>query len=307
MAESCVQCPRVCGADRSRGRGFCGASEEIRLSRASLHRWEEPCISGERGSGTLFFNGCNLRCVFCQNREISHGEAAGVAVTEEELVEIMLQLQEEGAHNVNLVTPTPYALQLIPVLQKVRSRLKIPVVYNCGGYESVETLRALEGLVDVYLPDCKYYSPKLSELYSAAPDYFSVAMEALTEMLRQTGAPQMGEDGLLKKGVMVRHLVLPACREDSIEVLEQLCTRFGNRAFLLSLMSQYTPVFAAKDAPKSLQRRVTSFEYDKVLEKAVELDFQGYLQQRSSATADYTPNFSTEGVRTVTERISGKS
>ena len=301
--KECRQCPRACGADREEKLGFCGAPAEFRVARAALHPWEEPCISGDRGSGTLFFCGCNLRCVFCQNREISHGREGGVRVSEEELVGIMLRLQQEGAANVNLVTPTQYARQLAPVLREARRELRIPVVYNCGGYESVETLRELEGLVDVYLPDCKYYSPELSALYSSAPDYFSVAEDALAEMLRQTGAPLMGGDGLLKKGVLLRHLVLPGCREDSVALLNRLSERFGNRAFLLSLMSQYTPEFASADAPKNLRRRLTSFEYDRVLEEALRLGFEGYLQERSSATSVYTPDFRGEGRESVERRL----
>ena len=297
--EGCKQCPRACGADRRAETGFCGVPAGIRLARAALHPWEEPCISGERGSGTLFFCGCNLRCVFCQNREISHGEEGGVAVSPSELKRIMLRLQEEGASNINLVTPTQYALQLVPILREIRGELRIPVVYNCGGYESVETLRALEGLIDVYLPDCKYYSPQLSASYSAAPDYFSVSTDALREMLRQTGSPKMGENGLMKRGVLVRHLVLPGCREDSIALLKQLSEIFGSHAFLLSLMSQYTPEFAAADAPKNLRRRVTSFEYDQVLAVALELGFEGYLQARASAVSHYTPDFRREGPESV--------
>ncbi|MBR7097896.1 MAG: radical SAM protein, partial [Clostridia bacterium] len=260
-------------------------------ARAALHPWEEPCISGKGGSGTVFFTGCNLRCIYCQNREISCGGEVGKTVSASELEHIMLRLQDDGAENINLVTPTPYALQLIPVLQRVRKELRIPVVYNCGGYESVETLRALDGLIDVYLPDCKYRSSDLSATYSAASDYFAVATDALAEMLRQTGAPVIDESGMLQRGVLVRHLVLPGCRQDSIQLLTALHERFGNHAFLLSLMSQYTPEFASADAPGNLRRRVTAFEYDRVLEAVESLGFDGYLQKRSSATADYTPDF----------------
>lgn len=303
MENGCMQCPRKCGVDRRDGVGFCGASDEIRLARAALHPWEEPCISGANGSGTLFFVGCNLRCVYCQNRRISRCGEVGVAVSDGQLEDIMLQLQSEGAANINLVTPTPYASQLAPILKRVREKLRIPVVYNCGGYESAETLRMLDGLVDVYLPDFKYFSPQLAEQYSAAVDYAAVATEALDEMLRQTGAPVMGQDGLMKRGVMVRHLVLPGCREDSIRILIFLKERYGNQKFLLSLMSQYTPAFADGDAPKNLRRRVTSFEYDQVLDVADRLGFEGYLQSRSSAVSDYTPDFEGEGVRSVIGRI----
>ena len=303
MKNGCMQCPRKCGMDRSVAVGFCGAGDEIRLARAALHLWEEPCISGANGSGTLFFVGCNLRCVYCQNRQISRCGEVGVVVSDEQLEGLMLQLQDEGAANINLVTPTPYARQLAPILKRVREKLHIPIVYNCGGYESVEILQMLDGLVDVYLPDFKYFSPQLAEAYSSASDYAAVATEALDEMLRQTGSPVMGRDGLMKRGVMVRHLVLPGCREDSVKILEYLQKRYGNQAFLLSLMSQYTPAFADDGAPKNLRRRVTSFEYDRVLEAAVRLGFEGYLQSRSSAVSDYTPDFEGEGIDSVRNRL----
>ena len=291
MKDHCVQCPRACGADRADGKvGFCGAPWEFFVARAALHLWEEPSISGKNGSGTIFFSGCNLRCAFCQNREVSHN-ALGKRVSEDALIALMLDLQEQGAHNINLVTPTPYAEQLVPVLQRVRPLLNIPIVYNCGGYESVETLRRLEGLVDIYLPDFKYADPALAARYSCAQDYPAVALSALEEMLRQTGKPQFDADGMLLRGTVVRHLVLPSSRKDSIAVLRLLAERFGTSAFLLSLMSQYTPDFALGSPYKELHRRVTSFEYDAVLCEAQRLGFDGYLQSRTSASAAYTPEF----------------
>ena len=307
MKNLCVQCPRRCGADRETGVGYCGAGDEIRLARASLHPWEEPCISGERGSGTLFFVGCNLRCVYCQNRNISRCVTSGVAVSEEELARVMLRLQEEGAESINFVTPTPYAEQLARVLSRVKPQLSVPVVYNCGGYESVETLCRLEGLVDVYLPDCKYFSPEIAALYSDAPDYFSVATDAIAEMIRQTGKPQFDARGMLRRGVLVRHLVLPGCRQDSEQLLEALAEVFGKDAFLLSLMNQYTPEFAPADAPKNLRRRVTSFEYERVAETVERLGFVGYFQDRQAASASYTPDFEGEGVRSVKEKLLPKN
>ena len=288
---NCVQCPRRCGVDRSRRAGYCGAPEEIRLARAALHPWEEPCISGKNGSGTLFFSGCNLRCIFCQNREISRNGSFGKTVSPEELKALMLRLRDEGAGNINLVTPTHYAEALVPILREIRPSLGIPVVYNCGGYESAETLKKLDGLIDIYLPDFKYFSPELSGQYSSAPDYYPVALSALREMLRQAGAPQFSSDGLLLRGVIVRHLVLPGCRKDSIQLLRSLCNEFGNSAFLLSLMSQYTPEFAPSPAPQNLLRRVTSFEYDSVLSVVESLGFTGYFQSRTSAQSSYTPDF----------------
>ncbi len=293
--DHCIQCPRQCGAARADGAiGYCGVPWEFLVSRVSLHLWEEPAISGRKGSGTIFFSGCNLRCVFCQNREISH-TAKGKPVSAERLAELMLELEARGAHNINLVTPTPYARQLAEVLRAVKPRLGIPVVYNCGGYESVETLKELEGLVDIYLPDCKYFDPALSKRLSGAKDYFEVAAAALAEMLRQTGKPRLSESGLLTRGTVVRHLVLPGHRADSIALLRALSERFGTDAFLLSLMSQYTPEFLDSACTEpSLGRRVTSFEYERVRDEALRLGFDGYLQSRSSASAAFTPDFSEE-------------
>lgn len=287
----CRQCPRACGTDRAGGQtGLCGVPWTFRIARAAKHYWEEPPISGKAGSGTVFFSGCNLRCVFCQNREISR-EGFGRDVTSDELEEIFLRLASEGAANVNLVTPTHYALQLAPLLERVRPKLAIPIVYNCGGYESVETLRRLDGLIDVYLPDCKYHSPDLAFSCSGARDYPTVAPDAISEMLRQVGAPVFGDDGMMKKGVIVRHLVLPGQRKDSIAVLRSLAERFGTDAFLISLMRQYTPAFAMDCADPALHRRVTSFEYESVVEEADRLGFRGFTQEKGSADAAFTPNF----------------
>ena len=289
---NCNQCPRKCGAKRKDGMlGFCNTCDDFSVSRASLHQWEEPPISGKNGSGTIFFAGCNLRCVFCQNREISRG-GHGTQMSDSELAKTMLSLQEMGAHNINLVTPSHYVRRLAKVLEAVKPSLHIPVVWNSSAYESATELRALDGLVDIYLPDVKYYSPELSASYSSAPDYFSVAIEALGEMLRQVPTIRYNEDGtLLLGGVVVRHLVLPACRKDSAAILQALCDRFGSQSFLLSLMCQYTPDFAM-DAPyKNLHRRLTSFEYESVLAIADELGFNGFSQDPSSASAHFTPAF----------------
>ena len=287
----CTQCPRQCGIDREGGQiGFCGVPAGFRVARAALHPWEEPFISGQKGSGTIFFCGCNLQCVFCQNREISRG-GAGKTIGADALAKLMLRLRDAGAHNINLVTPSHYAEQLVPVLKKVKPILGIPVVYNCGGYEKVETLRKLEGLVDIYLPDFKYYSSELAQKYSGAADYFEVALEALGEMIRQCGAPVFDENGMLNRGVVVRHLVLPGARSDSLEVLNALAQRFGVRAFLLSLMSQYTPDFAMDCPYTELRRRLTTFEYQSVAGEAERLGFDGCLQSRSAADAAYTPDF----------------
>lgn len=289
--SKCYLCPRMCGADRSNGeRGVCGQGAEMRISRAALHMFEEPPISGERGSGTVFFSGCSLRCVFCQNMDISRGEDVGRATTAEELAETFLRLQSEGAHNINLVTPTHFADGVATALRISKPRLNIPVVYNTSGYERVETLRLFEGLVDIYLPDFKYASAELAAKYSAAPDYPETAGSALREMYRQTGKYRYGGDGMLRGGVVVRHLILPACRKDSIEALETLASILPTDGILLSLMSQYTPEFYRGEL-SNLKRRITTFEYNSVLERATSLGFDGFMQDRGSASSKYTPEF----------------
>jgi putative pyruvate formate lyase activating enzyme len=265
--------------------------------------WEEPVISGVRGSGTMFFSGCNLRCVFCQNKKISRS-AAGRVYSESELADAMLRLRDRGAHNINLVTPTHYSGELARVLESVKPKLNgLPIVWNSGGYESVETLKMLDGLVDVYLPDVKYFSSELSAKYSSAPDYFEVAMDAVGEMYRQVGDPRIEiesieldketvrEVPLIKKGVIVRHLLLPGCRRDSIRVVEELAKRFSPESLKISIMRQYTPDFVDRERYPELARRVTSFEYDSVVKRAAELGFDGYVQSAESATKDYTPDF----------------
>ncbi|MBE6620450.1 MAG: radical SAM protein [Ruminococcaceae bacterium] len=289
----CQACPRHCSVDRAAGqRGYCGVDATVRIARCALHLWEEPIISGSRGSGTIFFAGCNLRCVYCQNYEVSHN-AKGREMTVKDLGERMLELQRQGAHNINLVTPSHYAPQVVEALGRVRRQLYVPVVYNCGGYESVETIDALEGLVDIYMPDLKYYSPKLSAEYSGARDYFKVAKAAILRMQQQVGRPVVdGESGMMTRGLLVRHLVLPGCRKDSIAVMEQLSTMFTPDDFLLSLMSQYTPDFLPEDCPhENLRRRITSLEYESVVREVEKYGFRGFVQQRTSASAAYTPTF----------------
>ena len=284
-------CPRGCAIDRSAGeRGFCGVTNEYVIGSADLHFYEEPCISGTRGSGAIFFSGCNLRCVFCQNRDISR-EIYGKKYTENELISKMLELQERGAHNINLVTATPYSLFIAKTLEKAKKDLKIPVVYNCGGYESIESLRALDGLVDIYLPDFKYFDDALAREYSSAPNYATTAGEALVEMHRQVGKLTLDENGIATRGLIVRHLVLPACREDSRAVLKYISEILPTGDVTLSLMRQYTPDFANENAPKNLKRRLTSFEYDDVLNYAISLGFDGFSQDKESAKKDFTPKF----------------
>jgi len=256
--------------------------------------WEEPCISGTQGSGTVFFSGCPLRCVYCQNRRIALGDV-GKAVTRERLVEIFFELKEKGAHNINLVTPTHYVPQLAWALRTATDQgLALPIVYNTGSYETVETLQLLDGLVDIYLPDCKYYSSELSVKYSHAPDYFDVANAAIAEMLRQVGEPVFDGD-LMKRGVIVRHLLLPAHTRDSKEVIRYLLEQYGN-AIYISIMNQYTPMEGMDDYPE-LQRRVTGREYERVVDYAIELGLEnGFIQEGDTASESFIPDFSYEGV-----------
>lgn len=292
--SKCEICPRGCKADRDLGSiGYCGESDLIRVARIAPHLFEEPPISGSRGSGTVFFSGCSLHCVFCQNKKISRTDGVGRVISQEELKDAILRLQDEGVHNINLVTPTHFAHRIAEVISGIKTtgELRIPVIYNSSGYEKVDTLKRLEGLVDIYMPDFKYYSTELSSRYSSAPDYMTVATEALKEMYRQVGSFKYGNDGMLSRGLVVRHLVLPGNRHDSIAVLEHLASFLPTENILLSLMSQYTPEFAMDCDFKELHRRVTSFEYSSVVKRAEELGFDGFIQSKESATSEFTPNF----------------
>lgn len=285
----CELCPRRCGIDRTIKKGFCGQSDKIRIARAGLHMWEEPCISGERGSGTVFFSGCTLRCCFCQNYEVSQ-QNKGYYVTVQELADIFLGLQNQGAHNINLVSPTPFVPSIIGALDIARPRLEIPVVYNCGGYESVETVKMLDGYVDIWLPDLKYFSTEASKKYSGAENYFEAAIEAIQQMQRQVGKPAFGDDGMMKSGVIVRHLLLPTMRHDSARVIQALGESFAKDDILLSVMSQYVPMYLAQEHPE-INRRVSTFEYNHVLKEAERYGFDGFSQEREAATEAYVPPF----------------
>ncbi|MDO4260805.1 MAG: radical SAM protein [Eubacteriales bacterium] len=292
----CRLCPRECGADREAGStGFCGVTAQPTAARAALHYWEEPCISGKEGSGAVFFSGCTLRCVFCQNYEIAAGRA-GRPVSGERLAEIFLELQEKGANNLNLVTATQFLPSVVPALLRARKRgLSIPVVYNSGGYEKTETLRLLEGIVDVWLPDLKYRSSELAARYSRAADYPEVAAEAIREMARQAGEPVFDGRGLMQRGVVVRHLVLPGCVRDSKDVLEHLWDTYGDRIYV-SVMSQYTPRPHAAAYPE-LARRVTEEEYEEVVDYARFLGMKNvYIQEGECAKESFIPAFDCEGV-----------
>ena len=289
----CSLCPRKCGVDREISHGYCGAGLSAKVARAELHMWEEPCISGKNGSGTVFFSGCNLRCVYCQNYEISRqNNGAGKEISDKKLSEVFLRLQEQHANNINLVTPTPYVPNIINALDMVKDKLHIPTVYNCGGYESVETLKMLDGYIDIYMPDFKYYNSETAKKYSEAPDYPEMVIKALEEMHRQTKELEWNGD-LLKKGLIVRHLVLPYQRKQSMKILDLLKETVPQKDMLLSLMSQFTPTPECKNYPE-IDRRITTFEYNSVCDYARELDFNGYFQERESAQSAYIPQWNFE-------------
>lgn len=287
----CTLCPRCCGADREKGqRGFCGAGSEVRIARAALHFWEEPCISGTEGSGTVFFSHCTMQCVFCQNREISAG-GKGFVVTESELAEKFLELQRQGANNINLVTPTHYVPQIIRALILAKDQgLHLPVVYNTGGYERVETLRMLEGIVDVYMPDLKYYSDRYAVQYSAAPDYFKITAAAIREMYRQVGAVQLDERGMMKRGVLVRHLMLPGLLFDTKKIIDYLEAEYGDRIYI-SLMNQYTPMPAVRNVP-ALNRRLGERYYETMLQYCMDKGMENvFIQEGETAKESFIPAF----------------
>lgn len=337
--ENCMLCPRECGVNRKNGEtGVCGQTAAIKAARAALHMWEEPCISGQNGSGTVFFSGCNLGCVFCQNHNIATGKA-GIEISIERLAEIFLELQEKGANNINLVTAGHFVPQVVEALKQAKQQgLFLPVVYNTSSYEKVETLRLLDGYVDIYLPDLKYVDSTISNRYSHAADYFTYASAAIAEMVQQVGEPEFvfertagrtasaielpsdekkkvsnqqnnrifdaaeyqerseaGESLLMKKGVIVRHLVMPGCVEDSKRVISYLLKTYGNQIFI-SIMNQYTPLPQCREYPE-LSRRVTEAEYDAVVDYAIELGIEnGFIQEGDVAEESFIPEFDGEGI-----------
>ncbi len=296
LLSDCTLCPRHCHVNRLLGQaGYCGQTT-LKAARASLHMWEEPCISGTAGSGTVFFSGCNLRCIFCQNYHIALGEA-GREISTKHLAEIFLSLQAQGANNINLVTPTHFVPQILLALQSAKGHgLTIPIVYNSSGYESTETLRLLEGYVDIYLPDFKYMDPALSLKYSHAQDYFTKAKESLAEMVRQAGSPVFDPaTGLMKRGVIVRHLLLPGHTKDSKKILRYLHTTYGNQIFI-SIMNQYTPLPQVKELPE-LNRRVSPAEYERVLDFALRIGIEnGFFQEGETASDSFIPEFDERGL-----------
>ena len=290
--SSCTLCPRQCGVDRAKTHGFCGVSNEIKLARAALHHWEEPCISGGGGSGTIFFSGCSLGCEFCQNREISRGKKGSV-VTIERLREICFSLKEQGAENINLVTPMHYAPQIVEAIAPIKEALALPIVCNTGGYDLESSLSIMHEIVDCYLPDFKFATPEIAERYCHAENYPEIALSAISSMVKAVGKPILDRRGMMRRGVIVRHLILPSHRKDSMAALDLLANEIGTENILLSLMSQYTP---QPNATGNLARRITSFEYESVLAHATKLGFQGFMQDRASADATYTPAFDGTGV-----------
>ena len=288
----CEICPRRCGAQRSErtGEGFCGMGTQPVVARAALHFWEEPCISGKNGSGTVFFSGCTLGCVFCQNYSIST-EKFGQPITTKQLVQIFDDLVAQGAHNINLVNPTHFVPAIVQALRQWNHA--VPVVYNSSGYERVETLRLLEGLVDIYLPDLKYIDSTVSQKYSGAGDYFFYAGEAIKEMARQTGGMKLDEEGILRKGTVVRHLILPGNTRNSIAVLSWLKENLPDLP--VSLMAQYLPCGRAEEFPE-INRPITKREYQKVLDVLFELELDGFVQERTAAKKDFIPSFRLEGL-----------
>ena len=296
LLQDCSLCPRQCHVNRISGKkGYCGMGSSIRAARAALHMWEEPCISGEKGSGAVFFSGCGLRCCFCQNRDIAIGDR-GKEVSVERLADIFLELEQKGAANLNLVTGAHYVPQIIHALELARKKgCKLPVVYNSSGYEKVETLKLLEGYVDVYLPDMKYMDAKLAADFSHAPDYPEVAENAIREMVRQTGACVFGEEGYIRKGTIVRHLILPGHTKNSIAVLQYLHETYGDN-IMISMMNQFTPVWKQEKFTE-LNRKVTKREYEKVLNIALELGIEnGYFQEGETAKESFIPAFDEEGI-----------
>lgn len=295
--SDCTLCPRRCHANRAAGQtGFCGQTAQLRAARAALHFWEEPCISGDCGSGTVFFSGCSLQCIFCQNHEIALGES-GKVISVERLSQIFLELQDKGAANINLVTAGHFIPQVCRALELSKTHgLSIPIVYNTGSYEEVASLRLLEGLIDIWLPDLKYFSGDLSARYSSAPDYFQVATAAIAEMFRQTPTAVFdSKTGLMQRGIIVRHLMLPGQAADSKKILRYLHTTYGD-AIYISIMNQYTPLAGVSEIPE-LNRKVTPEEYRRVLDFADRIGIEnGFMQEDGTAAESFIPPFDYEGI-----------
>lgn len=296
LLNDCMLCPRDCHVDRTNSKkGYCGETNELVVARASLHMWEEPCISGTKGSGTVFFSGCSLGCIFCQNHNISKGKV-GKTITTERLAEIFIELQNKGAHNINLVTPGHYIPHIIEAvkLSKIHG-LNIPIVYNTSGYEKVETLKLLEGIVDIYLPDLKYMDENVAQKYSNCKDYFYYTSAAIKEMSRQAGEAEFNSDGMMTKGVIVRHMMLPGYLEDSKNIVKYLYDTYGNKIYI-SIMNQYTPLPHVAKYPE-INRKVTDEEYEKLIDYAVNIGVEnGFIQEGETQLESFIPEFNEEGV-----------
>lgn len=297
VLEDCVLCPRECHVNRIKGeKGYCGMDGSVFAARAALHMWEEPCISGENGSGAVFFTGCSLQCCFCQNREIAKGNQ-GMHVTVDRLTEIFIELWQKGAANINLVTGVHYVPQIIKALEQAKKRgMDIPVVYNSSGYEKEETIDMLNGYIDVYLPDFKYMDQELARKFSHAQNYPEITKKAIEKMTEQTKECYFDEKGYIKKGTIVRHLILPGHTRDSIEILKYLHEKYGNKIYI-SIMNQYTPVVYNAEC-QELNRKVTKREYEKVLNAALEMGIEnGFFQEGKTAEQSFIPAFNFEGIR----------
>lgn len=288
--ECCTICPHNCKINRTKNPGRCKSTDKIKIALYSIHNFEEPCISGEKGSGTIFFSNCNMNCVFCQNYEISQ-LGRGKEITIEELANVMIKQQERNVQNINLVTPTSYALHIVEAIKIARKKgLKIPIVYNTNGYESVETLKLLEGYVDIYLPDLKYYYDDLAKKYSKVDNYFEIATKAIQEMYRQVGTPVLDENGVMKKGLMIRHLILPNEVQNSKKVLKWIKENIDSNVYV-SIMAQYFPTYKAKEIPE-IARKITKEEYEKVENYLYELDLEnGYIQELGEHEEEYVPTW----------------
>lgn len=300
ILSSCKLCPRNCCVDRNNGQlGFCNAGLYVKVARVGLHQWEEPPISGERGSGTIFFSNCNLKCCFCQNYQISH-EGYGKELSIPELAQKFIYLQSNGAHNINLVTGSPYVPQIVQAIKIARAiGLAVPVVYNTSSYEKVETLKLLDGVVDIYLPDIKFVSPELSRKYLGVANYFAVASPAILEMVRQRGPAVMDENGLMRSGVIVRHLVMPGMTDDTLRCMEWFKDNLSKSGVYFSLMAQYLPFYEAKQHPE-INRQLNEEEYNTVVNKLEELELEdGFMQDLSSASEEYVPAFDLTGVENL--------
>ena len=290
MLEKCTICPHKCGIDRTKNPGRCKSTDKIKIALYSIHNFEEPCISGNNGSGTIFFSNCNMNCVYCQNYEISQ-LGKGKEITIEELADIMIEQQEKGVENINLVTPTSYALHIIESIKIAKSKgLQIPIVYNTNGYESIETLQLLDGYIDIYLPDLKYYYNELGQELSNVKNYFEIATKAIKEMYRQVGSPQLNENGIMKKGLMIRHLVLPNNIENSKKVLKWIKENIDNNVYV-SIMAQYFPTYKAKNID-NLNRKLTKKEYEEIENYLFDLDLEnGYIQELGEHEEEYVPKW----------------